>query len=79
LPLITFLGAGFAGLISVSFVIECIFFIPGVGKFFVTAAFIRDYTMVLGTVLFYATLIIILNLLVDLLQAWLDPKSRQEK
>ena len=75
--MITFLGPAFAGLISGSFVIESIFFIPGLGKFFVTAAFNRDYTMVLGTVLFYATLIILLNLLVDLLQAWLDPKSRE--
>jgi oligopeptide transport system permease protein len=79
LPVITFLGPAFAGLISGSFVIESIFFIPGLGKFFVTAAFNRDYTMVLGTVLFYATLIIFLNLLVDLVQAWIDPKSRQSK
>ena len=77
LPVLTFMGPAFAGLISGSFVIESIFFIPGLGKFFVTAAFNRDYTMVLGTVLFYATLIILLNLLVDLLQAWLDPKSRE--
>ena len=77
LPVVTFLGPAFAGLITGSFVIESIFFIPGLGKFFVTAAFNRDYTMVLGTVLFYATLIIFLNLLVDVLQAWLDPKARQ--
>ena len=77
LPVVTFLGPTFAGLITGSFVIESIFFIPGLGKFFVTAAFNRDYTMVLGTVLFYATLIIFLNLLVDVLQAWLDPKARQ--
>jgi len=79
LPVVTFLGPAFAGLISGSFVIESIFFIPGLGKFFVTAAFNRDYTMVLGTVLFYATLIICLNLIVDLIQAWLDPKARQFK
>ena len=79
LPVVTYLGPAFAGLISGSFVIESIFFIPGLGKFFVTAAFNRDYTMVLGTVLFYASLIILLNLLVDLLQAWLDPKARQTK
>ena len=78
LPVVTFLGPAFAGLVSGSFIIESIFFIPGLGKFFITAAFNRDYTMVLGTVLFYATLIIFLNLLVDLLQAILDPKARQE-
>ena len=79
LPVVTFLGPAFAGLVSGSFIIESIFFIPGLGKFFVTAAFNRDYTMVLGTVLFYATLIIILNLLVDFLQAWLDPKAREQR
>lgn len=77
LPVVTFLGPAFAGLISGSFIIESIFFIPGLGRFFVTAAFNRDYTMVLGTVLFYACLIIILNLVVDLIQANLDPKSRE--
>jgi oligopeptide transport system permease protein len=76
---VTFLGPAFAGLVSGSFIIESIFFIPGLGKFFITAAFNRDYTMVLGTVLFYATLIIALNLLVDFLQAWLDPKAREQR
>jgi len=79
LPVVTYLGPAFAGLVSGSFIIESIFFIPGLGKFFVTAAFNRDYTVVLGTVLFYATLIIILNLLVDFLQAWLDPKAREQR
>ncbi|MBG30003.1 MAG: ABC transporter [Opitutae bacterium] len=78
LPVVTFLGPAFAGLISGSFIIESIFFIPGLGRFFVTAAFNRDYTMVLGTVLFYATLIILLNLLVDVIQAALDPKARTQ-
>ena len=76
LPVISFLGPAFAGLISGSFIIETIFFIPGLGRFFVTAAFNRDYTMVIGTVLFYATLIILLNLLVDIVQAWLNPRTR---
>jgi oligopeptide transport system permease protein len=78
LPVVSFLGPAFAGLISGSFVIETIFSIPGLGKFFVTAAFNRDYTMVIGTVLFYATLIILMNLLVDILQAWLNPRTRLE-
>ena len=76
--MVTFLGPAFAGLISGSFIIETIFFIPGLGRFFVTAAFNRDYTMVLGTVLFYAILIILLNLLVDVIQAALDPKARTQ-
>ena len=78
LPVVSFLGPAFAGLISGSFVIETIFSIPGLGKFFVTAAFNRDYTMVHGTVLFYATLIIVMNLLVDIVQAWLNPRMRVE-
>jgi len=78
LPVVSFLGPAFAGLISGSFVIETIFSIPGLGKFFVTAAFNRDYTMVIGTVLFYATLIIFMNLLVDIVQAWLNPRTRVE-
>ncbi len=78
LPVVSFLGPAFAGLISGSFVIETIFSIPGLGKFFVTAAFNRDYTMVIGTVLFYAALIILMNLLVDIVQAWLNPRTRLE-
>lgn len=78
LPVVSFLGPAAAGLITGSFVIESIFQIPGLGRHFVTSAFNRDYTMVLGTVLFYATLIILLNLLVDLVQIWLNPKARFE-
>ncbi len=78
LPVISFLGPAVAGLITGSFVVETIFEIPGLGRFFVTAAFNRDYTMVLGTVLFYATLIILLNLLVDIILVWLNPRMRFE-
>jgi len=78
LPVISFLGPATAGLISGSFVIETIFNIPGLGRFFVTSAFNRDYTMVLGTVLFYATLIIVLNTLVDIVQVWLNPRLKLE-
>ena len=58
--------------------VETIFQIPGLGRFFVMAGFNRDYTMVLGTVLFYAVLILVLNLVVDILQVWLNPKLRFE-
>jgi oligopeptide transport system permease protein len=78
LPVVSFLGPAIAGLITGSFVVETIFQIPGLGRFFVTAAFNRDYTMVLGTVLFYAVLIILLNLVVDVVQVWLNPKLRFE-
>lgn len=76
LPVIAFLGPATAGIITGSFVIETIFQIPGLGREFVTSAFNRDYTLVLGTVLLYATLIVMLNLLVDLAQVWLNPRLR---
>jgi oligopeptide transport system permease protein len=76
LPVVSFLGPAIAGMITGSFVVEKIFQVPGLGQFFVTAALNRDYTMVLGTVLFYATLIIVLNMVVDIVQIWLNPKLR---
>lgn len=75
-PVVSFLGPATAGLMSGSFVVETIFQIPGLGRFFVEAAFNRDYTMIMGTVLFYASLIILLNLIVDLAHTWLDPRLR---
>ena len=78
LPVVSFLGPAAAGIITGSFVVETIFNIPGLGRFFVTSAFNRDYTTVMGTVLFYATLIIFFNLLVDILQVWLNPKLKFE-
>ena len=75
-PVIAFLGPAVAGLLSGSFVVETIFQIPGLGRLFVQSAFDRDYTMILGTVLLYATLILILNLVADILLTWLDPRLR---
>jgi oligopeptide transport system permease protein len=76
LPVVSFLGPAVAGLLTGSFVVETIFQIPGLGRFFIQSAFNRDYTLVLGTVIFYATLIVLLNLLVDIIQVWLNPKLR---
>ena len=76
LPVISFMGPAVAGLIAGSFVIETIFNIPGLGQDFVKSAFNRDYTLVLGVVMFYATLIVILNLIVDILQVSLNPKLK---
>jgi oligopeptide transport system permease protein len=78
LPVVSFLGPAIAGILTGSFVIETIFQIPGLGREFVNSAFNRDYTLVLGTVLLYATLIIVLNLVVDVVQVWLNPKLRFE-
>lgn len=78
LPVVSFMGPALAGIISGSFVVETIFQIPGLGRQFVESAFNRDYTLVLGTVLFYATLIIIMNLIVDVVQVFLNPRLRFE-
>lgn len=77
-PVVAYLGPATAGLISGSFVVETLFFIPGLGPFFVNAALNRDYAMVMGTVLFYAVLIITLNLIVDLVQMWMQPRMRHD-
>jgi oligopeptide transport system permease protein len=78
LPVVSYLGPAVAGILTGSFVIETIFQIPGLGREFVNSAFNRDYTLVLGTVILYAALIIALNLLVDIVQAWMNPKIRLE-
>jgi oligopeptide transport system permease protein len=78
LPVVSYLGPAVAGILTGSFVIETIFQIPGIGREFVNSAFNRDYTLVLGTVILYAVLIMGLNLVVDIVQAWLNPKVRLE-
>ncbi len=76
LPVVSFLGPAAAGLLSGSFVVESIFQIPGLGRFYIQAAFNRDYTMILGTTIFFSTLIIAFNLLSDIVAAWLNPRIR---
>jgi oligopeptide transport system permease protein len=76
LPLVSYLGPACAGLITGSLVVEKIFNLPGLGKFFVISALQRDYTVVMGMVIFYAGLILLLNLIADLLYAVLDPRVR---
>lgn len=78
LPVVAFMGPAVAGLLSGSFVVETIFQIPGLGRFYVQAAFNRDYTMIMGSTVFYASLIIMFNLLSDILIAWIDPKIRRQ-
>jgi oligopeptide transport system permease protein len=73
-PVVSFLGPAAAGIITGSVVIETIFGIPGLGQYFVQGALNRDYTLVMGVVLFYGILIVVFNLVVDLLYGWLDPR-----
>jgi len=78
LPVVSFLGPAIAGILTGSFVVETIFGVPGLGRFFVTAAFNRDYFMVMGSVLFYACFVVVLNLAADVVLVWLNPKLRFE-
>lgn len=77
-PVISFLGPAIAGLLAGSFVVESIFQIPGLGRFYVMAAFNRDYTLILGLTIFFAFLIVLFNLLADIVLVWLNPKVRQD-
>jgi oligopeptide transport system permease protein len=74
LPVVTYLGPASAAILTGSVVVETIFSIPGIGRYFVGSALNRDYTMVLGTVVFYSALLLLLNLVVDVLYAYLDPR-----
>jgi len=74
LPVVSFLGPAAARIVTGSIVVESIFAVPGLGRYLVNAAFNRDYTLVLGGVLFYALLLIVLNLLVDIAYLALDPR-----
>jgi oligopeptide transport system permease protein len=75
-PVVAFLGPAAAGLLTGSFVVENIFRVPGLGTEFINAALNRDYTMIMGTVLVFAVLIMAFNLAVDVVQGWLDPRMR---
>lgn len=76
MPVVSYLGPAASYLLTGSLVVETIFGLPGIGRYFINAALNRDYGMVLGTVIFYMVLIVILNLLVDIAYAFLDPKVR---
>lgn len=76
LPVLSYMGPAIAAILTGSVVVEEIFGIPGVGQFFVRGALNRDYTLVLGIVIFYATLVIALNFIVDVLYGFLDPRIR---
>jgi oligopeptide transport system permease protein len=76
LPVLSYMGPAIAAILTGSVVVEEVFGIPGLGQFFVTGALNRDYTLVLGIVVFYASLIVALNLVVDILYAVIDPRVR---
>jgi oligopeptide transport system permease protein len=78
IPVVTVAGPELANLITGSFIIENLFSIPGVGRIFVQGIFARDYSLIMGGILFYATTIAVLNLIVDILYAAIDPRIRYE-
>ena len=79
IPVVTYIGPMAAGILTGSFVIETIFAIPGLGRYFVTSIYNRDYTVILGVTIFYSALIIFMNMLVDLVYPLLDPRIKLGK
>jgi ABC-type dipeptide/oligopeptide/nickel transport system permease component len=78
IPVTTILGPLMAAWLTGSFIIEHIFAIPGIGRFFVTSVADRDYTLIMGTILVYAVLLIFMNIMVDISYAFLDPRIRYD-
>ncbi len=76
IPVVTYLGPLLAAIMTGSFVVENIFAIPGLGRYYVTSIYNRDYTVILGVTIFYSALLVLLNFLVDLTYAWIDPRIR---
>lgn len=76
IPVVTVLGPLFAALLTGTFVTETIFAVPGMGRFFVTSVTNRDYPVIMGTILLYAAFLVLANMIVDIIYAWLDPRIR---
>lgn len=76
MPVVSYLGPGLSYLLTGSLVVEQVFALPGIGKYFISGALNRDYGLVLGTTILYMFIILALNLVVDIVYAWLDPKVR---
>lgn len=74
LPIVSYLGPAFAGIITGSVVVEQVFRIPGLGKFFVQSSFNRDYTLIVGVVIVYSVILVIMNFFVDIIYSLLDPR-----
>ncbi len=74
LPVVSYLGPAFAGILTGSIVVEQVFLVPGLGKFFVQSSFNRDYTLIVGVVIVYSLILVIMNFIVDIVYAFLDPR-----
>ena len=78
LPVVSYLGPAAAFVVTGSLVVETVFGLPGTGRYLVQGAINRDYTLVMGMVIVYGTLVLLLNLVADLVYGWLDPRVRHE-
>jgi oligopeptide transport system permease protein len=78
LPVVSYLGPAAAFVVTGSLVVETVFGLPGTGRYLVQGAINRDYTLVMGMVIVYGTLVLLLNLIADLVYGWLDPRVRHE-
>jgi oligopeptide transport system permease protein len=78
LPVVSYLGPATAFVVTGSLVVETVFALPGTGRYLVQGAINRDYTLVMGMVTVYGTLVLLLNLIADLVYGWLDPRVRHE-
>jgi oligopeptide transport system permease protein len=76
MPVVSYLGPALSFLLTGSLVVEQVFALPGIGKYFISAALARDYGIVLGTTILYMMIILVMNLLVDMIYSWLDPRVR---
>ncbi|MBK5201467.1 MAG: oligopeptide ABC transporter permease OppB [Spirochaetaceae bacterium] len=74
LPIVSYLGPAFAGVITGSIVIEQVFRVPGIGKFFIQSSFNRDYTLIIGVVIVFSVILVVMNFIVDIVYAMLDPR-----
>ena len=79
LPVVTYLGPLIAGILTGSFVVENIFAIPGLGRYYVTSIYNRDYTTIMGVTIFYSAFLVLLNFLVDIAYGWIDPRIKLVK
>jgi len=79
LPVVTYLGPLVAGVLTGSFVVENIFAIPGLGRYYVTSIYNRDYTTIMGVTIFYSAFLVLLNFLVDIAYGWIDPRIKLVK
>ncbi len=78
LPVVSYIGPATAFVVTGSLVVETVFGLPGTGRYLVQGAINRDYTLVMGMVIVYGTLVLLLNLIADLVYGWLDPRMRHE-